>query len=108
MADDDITAAPSYDATSEPPADAFGAPPAARRTPGKAIAALVCGILSLLIAGILLGAIAIGLGLVARKEIKQDPALGGDRMALAGVITGAIGAVVWVVFVSAGIGPGFG
>jgi Zn-dependent protease len=107
MADDDITAAPSYDSTSETPPDASGGAPAAQRTPGKAIAALVCGILSLLIAGIVFGAIAIGLGIVARQEIKQDPALTGDRMALAGVITGAIGAVVWVVFVSLGIGPGF-
>jgi hypothetical protein len=107
MADDDITAAPSYDATSEPPSNAVGAPPAARRTSNKAIASLVCGLISLFIAGILLGAIAIGLGIVARNEIKGDPTLGGNGQALWGIGTGAIGFVVAIVLLATGVGPSF-
>lgn len=106
MADGDITAAPAYDDAATP-GDAFGAPPAERRTSGKAIAALVCGILSMLIAGILLGAIAIGLGISARNEIKVNAALQGEGLALAGIITGVIGAVLMIVFLIIGVGVGF-
>jgi hypothetical protein len=97
MADDDITPAPAYDEAAAPP------PPAgavAARQSGKAIAALVLGILSLLAPfGIILGIIAIVLGGLARKEIAVDPGVRGDGMALAGMITGAIGSLLFIVFV---------
>jgi hypothetical protein len=99
MADDDITPASAYDEA------APGAAPAAgmlveRKKSGKAIAALVLGILSLLAPlGIVLGIIAIVLGSLARKEIQADPGLEGDGMALAGIITGAIGSVLFLVLI---------
>lgn len=91
---------PSRDEQRFAPPGGAGAPGAAsgeRRTSGKAIAALVTGILSLLIAGILLGLVAVALGVMARREIAAQPQLGGSGMALAGMITGALGFVLAVV-----------
>jgi len=100
MADDlRITPADPVD----PDQSSFGAPPAAeRKTAGKAIAALVCGILSLLIAGIILGVVAVVLGITARKEIAAKPNLSGAGMALAGIITGALGFVLAVILLASG------
>ncbi len=106
MADDDITPAPAYD---EARSDPFAADSTAveKKRSGKAIAALVCGILSLILFGIILGAVAVVLGTMARKEIRENPNLDGDGMALAGIITGAIGAVLAVVLIALGVGMGF-
>jgi hypothetical protein len=104
MADDDITPAPAYDETAT--AEAAFAGPVAKKKSGKAIAALVCGIISLFIVGVVLGVVAVVLGTIARKEIKADPNLDGDGMALAGIITGAIGAVLAIVLISLGVGFG--
>ena len=99
MADDNITPAPAYDESA--PASQPAAGVIARRKSGKAIAALVLGILSLLAPfGIVLGIIAIVLGGIARKEIKADAGLDGDGMALAGIITGALGTVIFLVFIA--------
>ncbi|HWC26176.1 MAG TPA: DUF4190 domain-containing protein [Solirubrobacteraceae bacterium] len=99
MADERITPAPEDDDRTT-----AGAPPPSRRRSGKATAALVCGILSLVLFGIILGAVAIVLGVAARKEIAADPALEGDGMALAGIITGAVGAVLAIVLIALGAG----
>jgi hypothetical protein len=103
--DDDITPAPAYDEA------APAAPPAAgavteRKKSGKAIAALVCGIIGILILGVILGPIAVILGSIARKEIAANPSLDGAGMALAGIITGAIGFVLAVVLIALGVGVG--
>ena len=100
-----ITPAPpvSDDAWSGEPSPS-DAPPAQTRTPGKAIASLVCGIISLIIGGIILGIVAIVLGSLARKEIAENPGLTGSGMALAGIITGSIGFVLAVVFLAIGVG----
>ena len=103
MADDEITPAPAYDEAT-PAAVAADGPVVERRKSGKAIAALVCGIISLILFGILLGAVAVVLGTRARKEIAADPSLEGDGMALAGMITGAIGLVLAVVLIALGVG----
>jgi Domain of unknown function (DUF4190) len=101
MADDDITPAPAYD-DAAPAAGAAGATVVERKKSGKAIAALVLGILSLVAPlGIVLGVIAIILGILARKEIQASIALDGDGMALAGIITGALGSVLFIVLVIA-------
>lgn len=71
-------------------------------TAGKAIAALVCGILSLVILGVILGAVAVVLGVLARKEIAVKPGLGGSGMALAGIIVGAVGFVLSIVILVLG------
>jgi hypothetical protein len=99
MADDDITPAPAYDEAAAGAAPAAGTV-AERKKSGKAIAALVLGILSLLAPfGIVLGIIAIVLGSLARKEIQADAGLEGDGMALAGIITGAVGSVLFLVLI---------
>jgi hypothetical protein len=102
MADDSITPAPEYDE-----AAAAAAPPyaqaEARRKPGKAVASLVCGIISLFLLGPILGVVAIVLGVLARKEIAANPNLDGAGLALAGIITGAIGAVLAIVLIAAGV-----
>ncbi|HYN74937.1 MAG TPA: DUF4190 domain-containing protein [Candidatus Limnocylindria bacterium] len=64
---------------------------------GKAIASLVLGIVGFCICGIILGGLAVFLGLQARKEIAaSNGAQGGDGMALAGVIVGGIALVLGV------------
>ena len=87
-------------------------PPAiytAKPVEGRAIAALICGIAAPLgafllfgVSGVILGAVALGLGLSARSRIKKSGGmLGGGGMALAGWILGLVGLVgglLWAVF----------
>jgi hypothetical protein len=68
---------------------------AGQRTSGKAIAALVLGIVSLFIFGFIAGVIAIILAVQARKEIDTDPNLGGRGLATAGLVLGIVGVVLW-------------
>ena len=102
MAEDDITPAPAYDDAA--PAAGYTGAAAEKKRSGKAIGALVCGIISLVILGVILGVVAIVLGTMARREIQANPDLEGDGMALAGIITGAIGAVLAVVLIALGGG----
>ena len=77
-----------------------GAGYAAPRTDGLAIASLVVGILSLLCCGILLGPAAAIMGFIARNRIMQSGgAVGGGGMAMAGLILGIVGFVLWVIIV---------
>ena len=93
----------------EPPVTpAAPAPQLVRPTEGIAIAALVLGLLAPFgalfygLPGVILGSIAVFLGLRARGRIKRSGgALGGSGMALAGWIVGLLGIVVgllWFVF----------
>ena len=69
-------------------------------TSGKAIASLVCGIIGILIFGIILGPLAICLGVSAKNDIKARPGeLGGTCQADAGIICGAVALVIWVIVV---------
>ena len=64
-----------------------------------AVAALVCGILSLVCCGVILGAVAIYQGSQARYRIRaSNGRLGGNGMALAGMIMGAVAVIEWVVW----------
>jgi hypothetical protein len=83
-----------------------GAPWAPPRNDGLAIGALVCGILAGLcglagIAGMVLGPVAIGLGVASRRRISRaGGALRGDGLALTGLVLGVIGtaiSVFWLV-----------
>ncbi|MCA1702629.1 MAG: DUF4190 domain-containing protein [Actinobacteria bacterium] len=67
---------------------------------GKAIGALVCGIGSLVILGIIVGIVAIVLGVMARKEIAAHPEKAGSGMALAGIVLGAMGFVLGIVILA--------
>jgi uncharacterized protein DUF4190 len=86
---------------SAPPAPAVAAYPAVRPTDGSAIAALVVGLIAPFgalfygLPGIILGTVALFLGLGARRRIKRSGgALGGGGMALAGWIVGLVGIVM--------------
>jgi hypothetical protein len=85
-----------------------GAPWAPARNDGMAIAAMVCGIVSLTCAGfigIVLGPLALILGLRSRNRIDSSPGtLRGSGMAITGIVLGAIGVVVsiaYLVFIAA-------
>jgi len=72
------------------------------RTSGKAVASLVCGILSNLmpVIGIALGIIGIVFGIRAKKEIQQsNGTLTGDGMAIAGFVCGIVGIVVSITII---------
>jgi ABC-type phosphate transport system permease subunit len=71
------------------------------RNEGKAIGSLVCGILGLFVFGVILGAIAIGLGVSAQRSIRRDPLMKkGNGMATAGVVLGIIDVVIFLLFVT--------
>lgn len=80
------------------------APPyAPRRTSGLAVAALACGIAGLTLFPVLASIAAVVLGIMARDELRRDPALDGEGMATAGLVLGWIGvalaALVFLLFV---------
>jgi len=79
--------------------------PVAQSTNSKAIASLVIGLTSLvlfwLVGAGLLGIVAVVLGLMARSEIRRSGGREqGDGLAIAGIITGAMAAVLVVVLVA--------
>jgi hypothetical protein len=71
------------------------------KTLGTAIAALVCGIVGLLVFNIILGPLAFVFGLQARRKIRESNGyLKGDGMALTGIIMGPIDVILWVIILS--------
>ena len=72
-------------------------------TPGEAIASLVCAIVGFFTLGIILGPIAIVLAKTARRKIREDPELGGDGIATAGLVIGIVDTALWVVGIVIGI-----
>jgi hypothetical protein len=71
------------------------------RNDGKAIGALVCGILGLVVFGVVLGAVAIGLGVSAQRNIRRNPlVVKGQGMATAGLVLGIVDVVVFLLFVT--------
>lgn len=70
------------------------------RTNGKAIAAMVLGILSLLVpyVGFILGIIAIILGVSSKKDIRRTGEAG-QGMATAGFVTGIISVVLYGIII---------
>lgn len=70
------------------------------RTSGKAVASMWCGIIGILIFGIILGPIAIGLGSSAKKDIAENPdTVKGECQANAGITCGIIGLLLWVIWI---------
>jgi hypothetical protein len=83
------------------PQPGYGQPPYGPQTNGKATAALITGITSVVLAfccvGAVGGIVAIVLGVRARNEIRLAAGReGGDGMALAGIITGALAILLGV------------
>lgn len=90
-----------------PPQPPYGAPQGLEPpTSGKAIAALVLGIVGLLMCGCFpVSIVAWVLGKQAEREIREaGGALGGNDLAKAGWITGAIGTVLSALVVIAYVG----
>jgi len=75
----------------------------AKVTPGEAIASLVCAIIGFFTIGIILGPIAIVLAKTARRKIWEDPELGGDGIATAGLVIGIVDTALWAVGILIGI-----
>jgi len=77
------------------------------RTSGKAIASLVCGIISILLGiGIVLGPIAIILGVLAKNEINHNPrGIQGKCQATAGVVCGSISIILSIVVIIIVLSP---
>jgi len=72
--------------------------PAARQNAPGAVAALVCGIIGLFIAGIILGIIAIVCGVSARNAIRRNPSVyTGQGMATAGLVLGIVDIVAAII-----------
>ncbi len=85
-----------------PPPGGYGAPgygaPAANPTNGMAIAALVCGILSLFCL-FPLGFVGVGLGVAGLGKAKKTGG-SGKGLAIGGIVTGAIGILATLAFVA--------
>ncbi|TMB90266.1 MAG: DUF4190 domain-containing protein [Chloroflexi bacterium] len=80
-----------------------GGYPVARRNDGLAIASLATGIASLVCCGLVTGVPAIIMGLVSRSRIARTPEiLTGAGMAIAGVILGIAGSLIWTAVVIVG------
>jgi hypothetical protein len=76
----------------------YGYPPAPR-TSGKAMWAMIVGIVSIVFCylGVLIGPVAIILAVQGKKDIKRSNGTQtGEGMATAGLITGIVGTVLWL------------
>jgi hypothetical protein len=71
----------------------------ARRTDRKAIAALVFGVLGLLVLPIVFSVLAVVLGALSVRATRRDRALGGRGLAIAGIVLGIVGLLVGLVLV---------
>jgi hypothetical protein len=73
-----------------PPVGSYGYPPPVQPQPsGEAIAALVCGIMAF--SCFPLGFVALWLGARARRAAREQPGrVGGEQLALAGMIAGGV------------------
>lgn len=65
-----------------------------RRISNKATVALLVGLVALVFAE--LSPVAVAFGSVALRDISFDPALGGRRMAIAGIVLGIVGLLIAV------------
>ena len=105
-ADQTTTTPTAEPAPSASPLDRHAAPVAdTRKRSGRAIAALILGIISVLgalipIVGVIIGIVAIVLGATAASDVRRHNLLG-RRQAVAGQVLGGIGValsiVVWII-----------
>lgn len=81
----------------------YGAPVAPSTTNGLAISSLITGIVALLFAfipfvgviSVLIGAVAVVLGVMAKRKVSE---VGGGGMATAGIVVGALGALIAIIW----------
>lgn len=76
-----------------PPLPPGTSPVPQRKTAGIAIASFVLGILSLVCGMCITGIPAIILGIIALVRLNRTPGLGGQGLAITGLVTGAVGVV---------------
>lgn len=88
-----------------PPPPGYGYPPPQQQGNGLAIAALVCGIVGLLIANIILGPLAIIFGAIGLSRANKGAPR--KNMALAGLILGIIDIVIIVIIIAVASSNGF-
>lgn len=70
------------------------------RVSGKATASMWCGIVGIIIFGIVLGPIAIILGVSAKNDIAANPdELEGESQAKAGIICGCVALLLWLIVI---------
>jgi hypothetical protein len=69
-----------------------------------ATVALVLGILSLICCGGFTGVTAIITGVMARNEIARAPSLGGDNLAMTGIVLGSISVVATIALLALYVG----
>lgn len=79
----------------------FQAPPPHAK---GATAAMVCGIIGVVawFAGVILGVVAVGLGIAAKRRIRRQPGLAGGGKATAGIVLGSIAIVISIIAISLG------
>ena len=70
---------------------------APRQTSSLAVVSLVSGILGWIVLPWIGSLVAIITGHMARKEIRRDPALDGDVMAVIGLVLGWASVILWIV-----------
>lgn len=74
-----------------------------RRTEGRAVAALILGILGIISCPLILSVPAIIVGNQAQQKIREDPSLEGEGLARAGVIMGWVGVGIAALGILVGI-----
>jgi len=91
---------PRHNPFEPPPVGSYGGPPGVAPTipaSSEAVAALVCGILAW--SCFPLGIVAIWLGVRARRAARANPErVGGDNLALGGMIVGGIFLGLWLLY----------
>ena len=77
-------------------------PPPVPPTNTKALWSLICGIVGILVLGIILGPIAICLGVSAKQEIQSTGSRDaqGQCQANAGIVCGSVALVLWIILVA--------
>lgn len=71
----------------------------------RAVAALACGIIGFVFFPLVLGVVAIVLGVQARQAIRTEPFLyKGENLAISAIVLGALSVVLFVVVVTVGLG----
>ncbi len=107
--------APAEGATWPPPPPSGGTwPPAghsaadAGRVPGNAVAALVLGLVGLVVCPFVCSVAAIILGVQARQRIDRTPGLTGRGQATAGIVLGVVGLAFFVIVLATGLGGDLG
>lgn len=100
--------APGAGGQERPPGFHYEPPPTQQRTPGNAVAALVLGIVGLVLCPIICSVLAIIFGQQAKGQIERDPNLTGAGLAQAGYIMGIVGlalvgvaVVFWIIAIAA-------